>query len=127
MEYFVKLPPKECLDRVTAYMVGQGYSVENQSECILTFKRRPQMPLWLGCLAILSGGLFLVAFLVAAAFLEHRTTLAAYPMAEGKTRLVVGGQAELDREQVERWVVENLPVATADGRAFPPSWNTRSR
>jgi hypothetical protein len=126
MEYVVKLPPKECLNRVTAYMVAQGYSVENQGEHVATFKRRPQMPLWLGCLAVLTGGLFLIAFLVAAAFLEHRTTLVVYPTAEGETRLIVGGQADLHREEVERWVEENLPVIHGQ-REDSPDWDTRSR
>jgi hypothetical protein len=113
MEYVVELGPRECLDRIIAYMVAEGYSIENQSEHIVTLKRRPRMPMWLGCLAILSGGLLFIAFLVVAAFVEHRTTLAAYPIQDGRTRLVVGGQADLDREEIERWVVGNLPVAQA--------------
>jgi hypothetical protein len=113
MEYVVDMKPREALDRVIGYMVSEGYSIENQGEHTATLKRRPRMPMWLGCLAILSGGLFFIAFLVAAAFLEHRTNLAAYPTSGGKTRFIVGGQSELDREEAERWVEENLPLVQA--------------
>jgi hypothetical protein len=45
MDYLVSATPEECLDSVTAYLLGHGYTVEERTDRSATLARGPEMPM----------------------------------------------------------------------------------
>lgn len=86
----VFLSPKIVLDRAVESMTRGGYTVEDRSQNSLTFARREEPSVAVGCILLLFFILpAILYFLFAAKTLK--STLAVFPDGEGGSRIVIGG------------------------------------
>lgn len=112
LEYTTSAEPQEAMRLLTTRMLSRGYVLDAQGDGFATFSKSPRLGWGWGCLALLSGGLLFIAYLLVVAVVRHRVTVTAYPQGSG-ARLVIASQAENTREDVERWIVEELGARPA--------------
>ncbi len=110
MGYLVDLPPNECLESGTRYMIGKGYSVDYQTETTVVLSPSPEISARVGCLILLSvlftaGTSLAVLVLV---FYKWKATILAAPATGGQTRLTVSSPVDQTRQTLRGWVGEEM-------------------
>ena len=112
MDYLVDMPPSECLDSATRYMVNKGYSIDSRTETSVELSRNPEIGAGLGCLILLSVlftvGISLVVLFLVLIFFKWKATIIAAPGPGGETRLTANSSIEQTRKTLQNWVEEEL-------------------
>ena len=112
VDYLVDLPPGECLDSATRYMVNKGYSIDSRTENSVELSRSPEIGTGTGCLILLAAlpsvGLSLVALILVLIFYKWKATIIAAPGPGGETRLTANSPQDGTRKTLQNWVEEEL-------------------
>jgi hypothetical protein len=95
------LPPGVVLERAVERMTREGWSLQNRDETTASFARDQGAEACLGCILMLFFLLPGILYLLLANK-TARITLAVYPH-EGGSRLVVGGDDPVTRNQLIEW------------------------
>jgi hypothetical protein len=111
--YLVDATPEECLNAVTAYLLGRDFDIENRLANSVTLKRKTGTMSASACLVhvillIATGGAW-AGWLIAGYFLGAYTwtaTAMATPEPDGRTRLTVIGSKKKVEKLLEAWVYE---------------------
>lgn len=107
------MPPSECLDSATRYMVNEGYSIDLRTEYMAELSRRPEISNWVGCLAILLSigtfGLTFLALIVVVVFFKWKATIVVAPSPDGGgTKLTANGSHPETTKKLQKWVEAEL-------------------
>src|SRR3954468_12394874 len=112
MDYLVDLPPSECLDSATRYMVNKGYSVDVRTENMVELSRRPEISTGLSCVILLSAlftlGVSLVALVLVLILVKWKATVIVTPTPHLETRVTANSATEKTRKTLQAWVKEEL-------------------
>ena len=112
MDYLVDMPPSECLESATRYMVNKGYSIDTRTENMVELSRSPEISAGMGCLILLfalpSVGLSFVALILVLIFYKWKATIIAAPGPGGETRLTANSSIDTTRKTLQNWVEEEL-------------------
>lgn len=109
--YFAE-SPRECVEEATAYMVGNGFAVAQQSSATVTFTRPKKPSTDIGCLLLLLG--IIPGLLYFGLFKGTYTTTLVARRGNVGTEMVVSGDDARGHRQLTEWARNALtPVEQA--------------